>query len=161
MMQSQSLKTVSSSFFIAICLLAYAAVSHADTAGATLDPGNNIRSFTGMARVNCFDDGNGPADRLVARIRDDSQPEPGLLVNLQIFKGDEANSITDTVSGDADFSPFITVQNGPGVYWIMVNKTNVGARRFVIEYHCIATDGVTHTGTGIFVTQFGEPAFTP
>jgi hypothetical protein len=159
-MKSQSLKTVLSSFFMAICLFVYAAASHAHTAGATLDPGNNIRSFTGMAFVTCFDDGNGPADNLVARIRDNSAPVPGLMVNLQIFKGNKSNSITDTVSGDADFSPFITLQNGPGVYWILVNKTDIGARQFDVEWHCNTSTGV-HTGTDIGVTQFGEPAFTP
>lgn len=161
MKQSQSLKTVSSTIFLVLCLLGYASVSNADSAGATMDASSTIRSFTGMAGINCFDDGNGEANQLTARIRDDSPPMPGLLVNLQIFKGNKANSISDTVSGDAEFSPFITLQNGPGVYWVMVNKTDVGERRFVVEYHCIATDGVAHTGTDIFVTQFGEPAFTP
>ncbi len=98
-MQSQSLKTVSSSIFITIFLLAYAAGSHAHTAGATLDAGNNTRSFTGVAFVTCFDDGNGGADNLIARIRDRSGPVPGLMVNLQIFKGNKSNTITDTVSG--------------------------------------------------------------
>lgn len=159
-MQSQSLKTISSSVFIAICLLAYAAVSHAHTAGATLDSGNNTRSFTGVAFVTCIDDGNGPADNLIARIRDNSAPVPGLMVNLQIFKGNKSNTITDTVSGDAAFSPFITLQGGPGAYWIMVSKTDVGARQFDVEYHCNTSTGI-HTGTDIGVTQFGEPAFTP
>lgn len=159
-MQSQSLKTISSIIFMVICLLGYAAVSNAHNAGATLDPSGNTRSFTGMAFVTCFDDGNGAADNLIARIRDLSPPVPGLLVNLQIFKGNKSNTITDTVSGDANFTPYITLQGGPGTYWIMVNKTDVGARQFDVEYHCNTRTGV-HTGTDIGVSQFGEPAFTP
>ena len=159
-MKSQSLKKISKNFFIILCLLGYATVSSAHEAGATMDANSTIRSFTSMAFVTCFDDGNGPADNLIVRIRDNSPPVPGLLVNVQVFKGNKSNSITDTVSGDADFTPFITLQNGPGVYWIMVNKTDVGARQFEVEYHCNTSTGV-HTGTDIGVTQFGEPAFTP
>jgi hypothetical protein len=156
-MNSRFLIKVASSIFMSISLFGYAAVSSAHSASATLDPSNTIRNFTGMAFVNCFDDGNGPADNLIARIRDNSQPVPGLLVNLQIFKGNKSNSITDTVSGDANFSPFITLRGGTGVYWIMVNKTDVGARLFDVEWHCNTSTGV-HTGTDIGVTQFGEPA---
>jgi len=159
-MQSQSLKKTASRIFLAIGLLSYAALSSAHNAGATLDPNGNSRSFTAVAFVTCFDDGNGPADNLIARIRDNSPPVPGLLVNLQVFKGDKANSITDTVSGDANFSPYITLQGGTGTYWIMVNKTDVGARQFDVEWHCNTRTGV-HTGTEIGVRQFGEPAFTP
>ena len=143
--------------FIAVTI-SHASVAYAHTAGATLDPGNTIRSFTGMAFVTCFDDGNGLADNIIVRIRDNSPPVPGLLVNLQVFKQNKSNSITDTVSGDADFSPFITLQGGGGVYWIMVNKTDVGARSFEVEYHCNTITDI-HTGTDIGVTQFGEPSF--
>ena len=159
-MQSQSLKKTASRIFLAVGLLSYAAVNSAHNAGATLDPNSNVRSFTGMAFVTCFDDGNGPADNLIARVRDLSPAVPVLLVNLQIVKGNKSNSITDTVSGDANFTPFITLQGGPGTYWIMVNKTDVGARQFDLEYHCNTRTGV-HTGTDIGVSQFGEPAFTP
>ena len=157
-MQSESLKKTLMAVFIAAATVGYAGISSAHTAGATLDPGSNIRSFTGQAFVTCFNDGNGEADHLIARIRDLSPPVPGLLVNLQLYKGNKSNSISDTVSGDADFSPFITLQNGPGVYWIMVNKTDKGARNFELEWHCNARDGV-HTGTDIGVSQFGEPEF--
>ncbi len=156
-MSLRSLMKVLSSLCLAIGFFGYAAVSSAHTAGATLDPSNSIRNFTGMAFVTCFDDGNGPADNLIARIRDNSQPVPGLLVNLQIFKNNQSNSISDTVSGDADFSPFITLRGGTGTYWIMVNKTDIGARQFDVEWHCNTSQGV-HTGTDIVVTQFGEPA---
>ena len=159
-MQSQSLKKTASRVLFAIGLLNYAAGSSAHDAGATLDPNGNVRSFTGMALVTCFDDGNGPADNLIARVRDLSPAVPGLLVNLQVVKGNKSNSITDTVSGDANFSPFITLQGGPGTYSIIVNKTDVGSRQFDLEYHCQTRTGV-HTGTSIGVTQFGEPAFTP
>lgn len=138
--------------------ISHASVAYAHTAGAILDPGNTIRNFTGMAFVTCGDDGNGSADHIIVRIRDNSPPVPGLLVNLQVFKRDKSNSITDTVSGDAEFSPFVTLQGRGGVYWLMVNKTDIGARSFDVEYHCNTLDGV-HTGTDIGVTQFGEPSF--
>ncbi len=154
-MQYLSIKRNLVSVFI-ICTVGYAGICGAHTAGATLDANNTIRSFTGQAFVTCFDDGNGPADNIIVRIRDLSAPIPGLLTNIQVYKGNKSNSISDTISGDADFSPFITLQNGGGVYWILVNKTDIGARNFEVEYHCNTLNGV-HTGTDIGVTQFGEP----
>jgi len=146
---------------LAACSVGYAGVSSAHDAGATLDPDGTISNFTGMAFVSCFDDGSGPSDRLQVSIRDNSPPVPGLLVNVQVYKSNKANSITDTVSGDANYSDVITLQGGQGVYWILVNKTDVGPREFDLQYHCIGTDGSTHTGTDIGVAQFGEPIFNP
>lgn len=90
---------------------------------------------------------------MLARIRDNSPPVCGLLVNLQIYKGNRAISITDTISGDAEFSPFVSLQGGDGVYYVMVNKTNVGQRVFDLEWHCTAASG-SHTATDIGILQF-------
>lgn len=135
----------------AIC--GYAGIAGAHGAGATMDAEGISRTFTGVALVSCFDDGNGPAENLIARIRDNSPPVPGLLTNLQVFKDNKAISITDTVPGDADYSPFVTLHGGPGVYILIANKTDVGARTFDLEWHCNTVDGI-HTGTEISVTQF-------
>ncbi len=151
-MQTKSLKKSLLTVFI-IFTFGYAGISCAHTAGAMLGP---ERSFTGVALVNCFDDAGEIADSLIARIRDDSPPVPGLLVNLQIFKNGKSIVISDTVSGDADYSPFVKLQEGGGDYMISVNKTDEGARTFVIDYHCNAADD-SHVGTDIDVTQFGLP----
>lgn len=141
-------------FAAGVCLLlGYAAFVHADGGGAVLgDP----RSFTAVAVVSCFDDGNGPAESLTAQIRDNSPIIPGLLLNLHVFKGNKAVSISDTISGDADYSPFVTLHGGPGAYFVIVSKTDVGERAFDLEWHCNTVDDV-HTGTDIAITQFGEP----
>lgn len=131
----------------------YTATISAHGGGATLDPAGNKATFTALARVTCFDDGNGPADQLIARIRDNSAPIPGMFVSLQVLKGSKAISITDTTSGDAEFSPFVTLQAGNGVYFMMVDKTMAGARNFEAEWHCNTATGV-HTGTDIVVDQF-------
>lgn len=119
----------------------------------TMDAAGTSRTFTGLAFVTCSNDGNGEAENLIARIRDKSAPVDGLLVNLQLYKGNKAVSITDTVSGDNEYSPFVTLHGGPGTYWMIVNKTDAGARVFDIEWHCNTLTGV-HTGTDIGVAQF-------
>lgn len=124
--------------------------------GIVMDANGDSRTFTGVAFVTCNDDGNGPAENLIARIRDKSPAVPGLMVNLQIFKNNKAVSISDTVSGDADYSPFVTLHGGSGVYFIIVSKTDAGPRTFDLEWHCNTADGI-HTGTEIGVSQFGEP----
>jgi len=146
-----------------VSLMSFVSVSHAHDAGATLGFGN---TFAGRATVTCFNDDEGLSDRLEAKIIDRSPPVPGNFVNLQIYKkgtpsqqfiDQNQSSITsDTVSGDANWSPTIVVQGGPGAYEIIVNKTGADARQFQLQYHCMASDGVTHTGTDISVTQFGE-----
>ncbi len=133
--------------------IGYAQFSAAHEGGAVLDPTGTVRNFTGFAKITCFDDGNGPADNLEANIIDHSAPVEHLLVNLQLIKDDRAVSISDTVSGDASPSPLITLHGGSGVYLLLVNKTDVGARQFVVEYHCKTATGV-HTGTDINVRQF-------
>jgi hypothetical protein len=134
--------------------LGYACVSSAHDAGATMDPSGSVASFTGYAWVNCISTGSIPTDHLVASIKDTSPPQDNLLVNLQIIKGERAISTTDPVSGDADFSPAVSVQGGNGTYLLLVNKTAPGARSFIVSYHCVAADGVTHTETAIKVNQF-------
>lgn len=133
--------------------LSHASVSSAHDAGATMDPNGSVAAFTGYALVTCFDDGNGPADNLVASIKDTSAPQDNLLVNLQIIKGNHAISTTDPVSGDGNFSPEVRVHGGNGVYQLLVNKTKAGARSFIVSYHCITASNA-HTGTDIVVQQF-------
>lgn len=135
---------------IAAC---YAATISADRGDTTLDPAGNKATFTALARVTCFDDGNGPADLLAAQIRDNSPAIPDMFVSLQLLKGSKAISVTDTTPGDAQFSQQVSLQGGNGVYFMMVNKTIAGARDFEVEWHCI-TANQAHTGTDIVVDQF-------
>ena len=153
-MRYRFLRKIFISIFLVGCMLGYATYSSAHGgSGITMDAAGISRTFTGVALVTCFDDGEGPAENLTARIRDNSPPVPGLLVNLQLFKGNKAINITDTVSGDADYSPFVTLHGGPGVYFMIINKTDAGARNFDVEWHCNTVDGI-HTGTDISVSQF-------
>ncbi len=127
--------------------------AHAHSGSATMDEAGSKASFTAMARITCFDDGAGPAQFLVARVRDNSPAVAGLLVNLQLIKGTRATSVTDPVSGDADYSPFATLGGGNGTYTLLITKTKAGARAFDLEWHCL-TAGNEHTGTDVIVDQF-------
>ncbi|MBX3617083.1 hypothetical protein [Nitrosomonas sp.] len=138
---------------VSTMMLGYAGLGSAHDAGATMDPSGTVAAFTGYALVTCFDDGNGPADYLVASVRDLSSPEDKLLVNLQIIKGNRAINTTDPVSGDADYSPEVKVHGGNGVYLLLVNKTKAGVRSFAVSYHCMTASNA-HTGTDITVQQF-------
>ncbi len=133
------------------CCLPFSAF--ADSARATMDAAGNRAVFTGLARVTCFDDGNGPAAVLTARVRDNSEPLHGLMVSLQLLKGTMALSISDEVSGDALYSEYIALPGGNGTYTMMLNKTAAGVRSFDLEWHCM-TAGNVHTGTDIILDQF-------
>lgn len=153
-MRLQFLRKIFTSIFVAGCMLGFATFSSAHGGGGiVMDAAGVSRTFTGVVLVTCFDDGNGPAENLIARIRDNSSPVPGLFVNLQLVKNNKAVNITDIVSGDADYSPFVTLHGGPGVYNMIINKTDVGERNFDVEWHCNTVDGI-HTGTEISVSQF-------
>ncbi len=134
-------------------LLLASASSQAHSARATLDAAGNKASFTALARVTCSDDGSGPPALLSARVRDNSPPVAGLIINLQLLKGTQALSISDTVSGNADYSDSLQLAGGAGVYTVLLNKTAAGARNFDIEWHCLTATG-DHTGTDIIVDQF-------
>ena len=125
----------------------------AHSAGATTDAAGTNANATILAAITCFDDGNGEPEGLFAQIKDLSDPEPGLLISIQLYKGIQAASDTDTVSGDADYSEGIQLDAGPGVYQLLVDKTDVGARRFDVIWHCMTEDH-THTGTDILLRQF-------
>jgi hypothetical protein len=131
-------------FSITTC---YAGLSGAHDIAATMDPNNNVASFTGYAQLTCFDEGGLP-DYLEVNIKDLSPPVDNLLVNLQVIKGERAINISDQISGDADPSPTVILQGGGGVYLMLVNKTGPGARSFQISYHCKAANGA-HTGTQV------------
>jgi hypothetical protein len=128
-------------------------VVQAHGARAVMDAAGTTPTFTALARATCFDDGAGPAAYLFARIRDNSAPVEGLYVSLQLLKGTQAISISDTVSGDAGYSDYVALAGGNGVYTMMLNKTRAGPREVDVEWHCMTADD-EHTGTDILVDQF-------
>jgi len=140
--------------FITASILAavgYAGSALAHSGGAVLDPGSNNASATDLAAITCFDDGSGPADHLIGQIKDMSA-SGGPLLSFHIYKGNQMTTSTDTVSGDANFSPLVSLRGGPGTYFISATKTGPGARLFEASWHC-ETAGNVHTGTDITVLQ--------
>jgi hypothetical protein len=122
-------------------------------ASDVMDPQGNAASFTALARVTCFNDGNGETAYLIARVRDKSAPVAGLFLSLHLMKSGRANNVTDVTPGDAFYTPFISLPGGNGVYQMMLTKTAPGARAFDLEWHCMTADNV-HTGTDILVDQY-------
>lgn len=132
---------------------AFSTIAFAHSAGATTDADGTNANATILAAITCEDDGNGEPEGLFAQVKDLSEPVDGLLISIQLYKGIQAISDTDTISGDADYSEGIQLNAGPGVYQILVNKTDAGARRFDVIWHCM-TENNEHTGTGIILRQF-------
>jgi len=135
----------------ALLLTASAASAHGGS--AQFDPAGNSDSFTGLARITCSDDGNGPASQLIARIRDNSAPVEGLFLSMQLLKGSKATSVTDITPGDADYSAYAVLAGGNGTYYLILNHTMAGVRDFDLEWHCLTIDNV-HTGTDIIGDQY-------
>ena len=142
------------SFLFVSCVTAmsYSGFLHAHSGGGVLNAGGDNPSATDLAEVTCFDDGNGTPAYLLAQVRDLSAPQQGQLLNLQLYKGVQATSISDPVSGDAESSPFIRLDGGPGVYRLILNKTGAAARTFDVTWHCETANNL-HTGTDIVVRQ--------
>jgi hypothetical protein len=134
-------------------LLAQSPFASAHTKRAVFDPAGDRAAFTALARATCFDDGAGAPASLVVRIRDNSAPVEGLYLSLQIIKGTQAISTTDTTSGDAAYSDLVAIYGGAGVYTLVLTHTRAGTRDFDIEWHCLTASGA-HTGTDIMVDQF-------
>ena len=47
------------------------------------------------------------APAYLGQIKDKSAPVPGLLLSFHITKGNQMTTTTDTVSGDANYSPAV------------------------------------------------------
>ncbi|MDO9142649.1 MAG: hypothetical protein Q7U38_20195 [Methylobacter sp.] len=145
-MKIASLKNL---FITASILVAAASgIAHAHSGGGVIDPNGDNPSATILAAVNC----TGGSDYLLAQVRDESAPVPGLLLSLHVHKGQKMTSITDTVPGDAFHSPEIRLDGGDGQYLMSLTKTNAGARNFDVIWHCMSNSGI-HTDTDISVYQ--------
>ena len=55
---------------------------------------------------------------------------------------------TDSVSGDANASPIISLNGGPGDYYISATKTSAGPRLFTVTFQCL-TSNMALSNTGI------------
>ncbi len=138
--------------FITASILA--AAGHMDLAlaheytGITIGAGTVDSGASDLAVVNCAPG----TDYFEAQIKDRADPAPGLMVNLHIVNGSQMTTIADTVSGDANYTPFIKVRGGAGVYYVAVTTTTVGTRVFDLNYHCMADSG-DHPDTDISVLQ--------
>ncbi|MFI3157678.1 MAG: hypothetical protein QX199_16155 [Methylococcaceae bacterium] len=100
---------------------------------------------TDYYQVECFDDGAGPADRLLVEIKD-LAPVAAPLISVQVTKGIIAKNTTDVVDGNATYSPTLTVNGGNGSYYLIVDKTAAKAETYNLQVHC-ETSGDQHTGT--------------
>ncbi|MDO9424641.1 MAG: hypothetical protein Q7T40_10705 [Methylobacter sp.] len=128
----------------------HAGIALAHSGGGIIDPGSNNASATDLAAVTC-----GPGTHhLSAQVKDISGPVPGLLLSLHLYKGNQMTTSTDAISGDANYSPPISLNAGQGVYYMSLTKTNIGGRQFDVIWHCMAGDDATHTETDISVVQF-------
>lgn len=137
----------------AFCLsVANAGIALAHSGGGVIDAAGTNASATDLAAVTCYDDGNGAPHHLFGQVLDASKPVPGLLVSFQIYKGLQMITSTDAVSGDAFYSPGVSLNGGAGQYMISVSKTAAGARTFDVIWHCMTKDDI-HTGTDINVYQ--------
>ncbi len=113
---------------------------------------HNINGALGKAagatdyyQVECFDDGTGPADRLLVEIKD-LAPVAAPLISVQVTKGAIAKNTTDIVDGNATYSPTLTVNGGNGSYYLIVDKTAAKAETYNLQVHCETSDD-QHTGT--------------
>lgn len=150
-MKNRFLKNV---FINAVILgaLGYGSFAFSHSGGAALDPAGNNAGATDLAVVTCSDDGNGTPAYLYGQIKDDSVSIPGMFVSFHIYKGKQMLTSTDSVSGDSNYSPAITLWGGAGDYYISATKTMAGIRVFEVSWHCMTANGV-HTGTDLGVLQ--------
>lgn len=90
---------------------------------------------TDVYSVTC---GTGSAYLTVSVI--DLAPVKPPLVSVQATKSTAASTLsTDTVDGDAKYSPVVKLAKGAGIYTMKVNKsasTTIGAESYTAEFYC-------------------------
>ncbi|MGR9087324.1 MAG: hypothetical protein ACU841_09665 [Gammaproteobacteria bacterium] len=67
------------------------------------------------------------------------------LLSVHVSRDGATESATDAVSGDANFSPKVTLAKGDGGYTVTLDKAGAGGLNYALEYHC-KTGGGLHTG---------------
>ncbi len=139
-----------SAYVFGSLLIGCSPLLHAHSASAVL---GGDASNSALAHITCLNDGTGEPAALISQIKDMSQPEDGLLLSVQLLKGTQVINSTDSVSGDANYSPLVQLDGGSGVYSLMLTKTAAGDRLFDLVWHCMTADGL-HTGTDIIVRQY-------
>jgi hypothetical protein len=134
-----------------LLMIGQESISNAHNIAGPIDPAGNVPSFTAVAMVACADG----TDYLMANIKDHpSNPAvEGMFVNMTLFKGDKAISVTDIVPGDDNPSQSIKLSAGSGVYFMIVSKTKAGVRNVAVDYHCMTNDNV-HMDTDIFLSHY-------
>ncbi len=144
-------------FFLKKALLAttilitmgYGAIAQAyPSASGIMDAAGNNANATDLGKVTC----DASSQYLYAEIQDQSPPVSGLLLSLHIYKGNQMVTGTDSVSGDANASPIISLNGGAGYYYISATKTAKGLRSFTVTFQCL-TSSYALSGTSIVGLQ--------
>ncbi len=111
----------------------------------------NGASATDVWQVECLGDPVvGNTHKLVAEIKEFTGASSSLL-SLVVFKDGKAQSTTDLVAGDGDYSPQISVAAGNGIYNMIVTHTDTAFKVYDISYHCENATG-DHTPTTVPTT---------
>jgi hypothetical protein len=114
-------------------------------------------------RVDCSDDGGGPADHLAFSIQGTNatytnsagNPVAAPLISgqvtasVQTTKGPVylAGNTVDAKNADGKGSPEIIIKAGNGPYFIAVDKNKAGPQDYSFTYHCMSL--TAHTGTAL------------
>jgi hypothetical protein len=133
---------------VSLLVIGFAQTVFAHEQGGIL---GNAANAVDYYQINCTDDGTGPADHLVVAIMD-AAPKKAPLLSVQVTKGKLAQNTTDSIDGDAAFSPEVSLQGGNGAYYVTIDKTKAGPEVYTLDYHCITASN-EHTGTDIFNLQ--------
>ena len=139
-------------------IMACACVSWAIAGGALAHTQTGALGTSAAAtdyyQITCSDDGAGTPGSLALELRDEG-PEAAPLVSVQVARGGELANATDPDDSDLDYSPLISVNGGPGVYAVLVDKSGPGSENYRLSFHCVTGPNGTglHTGTSASVRQ--------
>lgn len=89
-------------------------------------------------------------DHLYIQVRDDG-PQAKPLVSV-LAVGSQIKNSTDTVDGDAKYSPLLNIKGGSGTYHVFVSKTSAGFENYSLIFHCYDSSN-NHTQTDIYPFQ--------
>ena len=111
-------------------------------------------SATDHYEVTCFNDGSGEPQSLSVEIRDSS---PGALpqVSAHVQRNDTLSTTSDDTVADGQTGPEIHVNEGAGIYRVLVTKTGSGTKFYSVSFHCnVGLNGTgAHAGSVISVLQ--------
>ncbi|ASF46175.1 hypothetical protein [Methylovulum psychrotolerans] len=100
--------------------------------------------------VFCHDDGSDITDHFDAAVKGVSTAGTP-IISIQVSKNNAIFNATDSVNGDAIYSPWARVKGGSGDYLMAVNKIGSASVAYEVQFYCYTVNNRVLSADYIYI----------